>query len=428
MNFSNYKFVISSGCSYGRLADVTFNVFNFFDGEKLKKEYGQVNWLDIEGDKVVSINLSLGSQGSDWQADSLIYVVDELLKLGIKPENIFCLVEWSQWHRVTFHPPHHYGLDLRLLNFPEFVVETTKNNEFEFYMVQKNHEFINHEINNELDFFRDYLKSCRAIRSPFNVGKIDDRIYMIPRHSSIDTFKKLGSHYELFCEHIHKVENEFPLENKLKTYLDNILRVQYFLQKNNLKYNFLFMQSTLSEWSFNQNVGIIQHPLFNMHNFPYVKNEDKWGPNANFNPSNNPESDIERIMPEIKSKISQINFDNFWFYESDRFRKGGIDEWVLDNLKETGYVNITPSEKDLNFSVDGIVPNYNEHPNLVAYLFLWNQVAFNCNFLKVKPDFEKFMWGKYWEDYHYDGVSKNKITLSKKQWDEIMNNQTFLFD
>jgi hypothetical protein len=316
---------------------------------------------------------------------------------------------------------------LRLLNFPEFVVETTKKNEFEFYMVQKNHESIDSEINNELDFFRDYLKSCRFITSPFNVGKIDDRIYMIPRHSSIDTFKKLGSHYELFCEHIHKVENEFPLENKLKTYLDNILRVQYFLQKNNLKYNFLFMQSTLSEWSFNQNVGIIQHPLFNMGNFPYVENEDKWIPNPNFNPSNNSESDIEIIMPEVKSKISQINFDNFWFHESDKFRKGGIDEWVLDNLKETGYVNIIPSEKDLNFSADGIVPNYNEHPNLVAYLFLWNKVAFNCNFLKIKPDFEKFMWDKYWEDYFYDGVSKNKVTLSKKQWDKIMKDQTFLF-
>jgi len=414
MDFSKYKFVVSSGCSYGRLADSTFNAFNFLiDGERLRDEYGQFDWLDIDGDKVISINLSLGSQGSDWQSDSLIYVVDKLFKLGIKPENIFCLVEWSQWHRVTFHPPHHYGLDLKLLDFSE----TIKNNEFEFYIVQTNNGLNNHEINNELNFFRDYLKSCRSITTPFNVGKIDDRIYMIPRHSSIDTFKKLGSDYELFCEHIQKVENEFPLENKLKTYLDNILRTQYFLEKNNLKYNFLFMQSTLSEWSFNRDVGIIQHPLFNTGNYPYIENEDKWVPNPNFNPINNPESDIENVMPEIKSKIDQINFNNFWFHESERFRKGGIDEWVLDNLKETGYINITSRK-----TIGQIVPNYGEHPNMMAYIFLWNKVSLNCDFIKVKPEFEKFMWDKYWEDYNYNGVSKNNITLSKQEWNKIIKN------
>ena len=414
MDFSKYKFVVSSGCSYGRLADSTFNAFNFLiDGERLRDEYGQFDWLDIDGDKVISINLSLGSQGSDWQSDSLIYVVDKLFKLGIKPENIFCLVEWSQWHRVTFHPPHHYGLDLKLLDFSE----TIKNNEFEFYIVQTNNGLNNHEINNEINFFRDYLKSCRSITTPFNVGKIDDRIYMIPRHSSIDTFKKLGSDYELFCEHIQKVENEFPLENKLKTYLDNILRTQYFLEKNNLKYNFLFMQSTLSEWSFNRDVGIIQHPLFNTGNYPYIENEDKWVPNPNFNPINNPESDIENVMPEIKSKIDQINFNNFWFHESERFRKGGIDEWVLDNLKETGYINITSRK-----TIGQIVPNYGEHPNMMAYIFLWNKVSINCDFIKVKPEFEKFMWDKYWEDYNYNGVSKNNITLSKQEWNKIIKN------
>lgn len=420
LEFSNYKFVVSSGCSYGRLADSTFNIFNFLvDGKRLNDEYGQVDWLDIDGDRIISINLSLGSQGSDWQSDSLIYVVDKLLKLGIKPENIFCLVEWSQWHRFTFHPPHHYGLDLKLLNFPEFVTETINNSEFEFYIVQKNNKLEDHEIKNTLDFFRDYLKSCRSITRPFNVGKIEDRIYMIPRHSPIDVFRNLGSDYELFFEHIQKVENEFPLENKLKTYLDNILRTQYFLEKNNLKYNFLFMQSTLSEWRFNRYAGIIQHPLFNMCSQPYVMNEDNWGPNPNFNPINNPESDIEKVMPEIKSKMDQINFNNFWFYESDRFRRGGIDEWCLDNLKETGYINIKSSEDVRNFSYDQIVPNYGEHPNMISYIFLWNKVAFNCNFLKVKPEFEKFISEKYWEDYNYDGVSKNSITLSKNEWDRI---------
>ena len=50
---------------------------------------------------------------------------------------------------------------------------------------------------------------------------------------------------------------------------------------------------------------------------------------------------------------------------------------------------------------------------------LWNKVAFNCNFVKVKPEFEKFIWEKYMEDYNYDGITKHNITLSKKEWDRI---------
>ena len=50
---------------------------------------------------------------------------------------------------------------------------------------------------------------------------------------------------------------------------------------------------------------------------------------------------------------------------------------------------------------------------------LWNKVAFNCNFVKVKPEFEKFILEKYMEDYNYDGITKHNITLSKKEWDRI---------
>lgn len=416
MDFSNCKFVVSSGCSYGRMADYTFNIFDYLvEGQRLRDEYGQVDWLDIDGDKVISINLSLGSQGSDWQSDSLIFVVDGLLKLGIKPENIFCLVEWSQWHRFSVHPPHHYGLDLKKLNFSE----TIKKNEFQFYIASNNNKLENNEINNDLDFFRNYFKSCRSITTPFNVGKIEDRIYMTPKHSSVDAFMELGPDYEFFCKHIQKVENELPLENKIKTYLDNILRTQYFLEKNNLKYNFLFMQSTLSEWTMNEDEGIFQHPLFNMGNQPYIMDKNNWVPNPNFNPINNPESDIENVMPEIKSKMSQINFNHFWFHLSYRFRRGGIDEWALDNMKETGYVNITSDKLNSNFPASDVLSNYGEHPNLVSYILLWNKVTFNCNFVKVKPEFEKFIFDKYWEDYNYDGKSKNMITLSKKEWERI---------
>lgn len=416
MDFSNYKFVVSSGCSYGRLADYTFNIFDYLiEGKRLRDEYGEVDWLDIDGDKIISINLSLGSQGSDWQSDSLIYVVDELLKLGIKPENIFCLVEWSQWHRFSVHPPHHYELDFNKFDFEEFNFGPMCR--FEFYEIQRGVTLTHGDVREDLSFFYNYFNFLRSNEFP-NLGSIQDRLYMIPRHTNPSHFQKLGPEYEFFYEDILKIENRLPVENKLKTYFDNILRTQYFLEKNNLKYNFLFMQSTLSDWKFSKN-GVLNHPLFNVGLSPYVIVGGAAVLDPKFNPTNNPQSDIEKVMPEIKTKMDQINFDNFWMYETERFRRGGIDEWAMDNMTELGYVEISPNKLDYNFTIDEVLPNYGHHPNLVSYIMLWNKVAFNCNFVKVKPEFEKFIWEKYMEDYNYDGITKHNITLSKKEWDRI---------
>lgn len=425
MDFSKYKFVVSSGCSYGRLADYVFDSFKHFcRGEELYKEFGHSNWLDVNGDKVISLNVSLGSQGSDWQTDSLIYVVDELLKLGVKSENIFCLVEWSQWDRFSIHPPHHYGLDLKLLDFREFSYESIIRNEFEYHFLHDDIMMDKLESNTILNFFREHLNLYRS--NVFqNVGKIQDKIYMTVNHLNPENFKTLGGGYQLFYEDIIEVINRIPIENKISNFLNNILRAQFFLEKYKLSYNFCFMQSTLSDWVIMKN-GVIGHPLFNIGTNPYFILQDKIVINSQYNPINNPNSDIEKIMPEIKGKVAQINLENFWFYETDKFRRGGIDEWALDNLKETGYVNITHGKLDLNFSFDEVVPNYGEHPNMVTYILLWNKVASNCDFVKVKPEFEKFVSEKYWEDYNFDGITKNNITISKKEWEKIINNNKII--
>jgi hypothetical protein len=426
MDFSQYKFVVSSGCSYGRLADYVFGCLglggrkHLLQGDRLLNEFGQNQWLDIVGDKIVSLNLSLGSQGSDWQADSLIYAVEELLKLGVKSENIFCLVEWSQWHRFSVHPPHHYDLDLNVFNFRKS--DEGMRYEYEHAMVDKNGTLDWEECNGVLDFFRNHLKLSRSNLPQFNnVGKIEDRIYMTIGHSDPKVFEKLGGDYKLFFDDMNEIVHNFPLEIKIKTYLDNILRTQYFLEKNNLSYNFCFMQSTLSEWGFMPN-GVMCHPVFNLGISPYPRVDGKFVFNPNFNPVNDINSDIENIMPEIKSKIDQLNFNNFWFYETERFRRGGIDEWVIDNMKETGYVNLGPPKLDYNFNVDEIIPSYGDHPNLIGYILLWNKIAFNCGFVKVKPEFENFLWEKYLEDYNHDGISKYDITISKKEWNRIFQN------
>jgi hypothetical protein len=44
----------------------------------------------------------------------------------------------------------------------------------------------------------------------------------------------------------------------------------------------------------------------------------------------------------------------------------------------------------------------------------------------VTPEFENFLWEKYWEDYNHDGISKNDITISKKEWDRIFQNSLLI--
>jgi len=378
MDFSNYKFVVSTGCSYGRLADYALRWFEYtHNSPNLINEYGQTEWLDLDDSKIISINLSLSSQGSDWQSDSIIHVVNELLKLEVKSENIFCLVEWSQWFRFAIHPPHHYGLDFDKMNFVKDEYEISL---FNFRMFQKNTVLYEEETRPILSYLHDYFNLFKS-RACESCGKIGDRIYMMPRN--------LGPN------------------------------VYVFLEKNNLKYNFVFMQSTLSDWKLKDN-GIIYHPLFNGGVKPYEDFGRVIKPSPKFNPANNPKSDIENIMPELKSKINQINFDNFWFHETERFRRGGIDEWAIDNLKETGFVELPVDYSNPSFDPHQILPNHGNHPGMAAYILLWNKAAFNCDFIKVKPDFEKFIWDKYREDYNYDGISKNRITISKKEWDRIV--------
>lgn len=419
MDFLKYKFVVSSGCSYGKLADHAFGIHRYLVDDKLKKEFGQSDWLDTNGQDVISINVSLGSQGSDWQSDSLIHVVSELLKLGVDAKNIYCLVEWSQWHRFTVHPPHHYGLDFNKYDFRDYDFGPAPG--FEFALAVKTQEnFQDYDAVPILSFLNQHFKMYRSTKCE-NWGKIDERIYMTPRHTFGNVYSNLGIDNELFYKDIIEIENRIPLENKIKVYFDNILRTQFFLEKNNLNYNFVFMQSTLSDWKFNDS-GTLQHPLFNggLQQYEIFNNEVRKC--EKFNPINNPQSDIENIMLELKTKINQLNLDNFWFYENERFRRGGIDEWAIDNLMETGYVEFNSGNLNYNFGPHEVLPNYGHHPNMVAYFLLWNKVAFNCNFVKIKPHFENFIWEKYLEDYNYDGISKNYITLSKKEWDRIVNN------
>jgi len=401
-NYRDRKFIVSSGCSYGMIPKSVLKPFNlinrtsFFNAMdmNLYNQYGK-NWLEIDEDIIV-LNVSLGSQGSDWQSDSTIHICQKLLECGVKNENIYVLIEWSQWRRFSVHPFHYINLDLNKFDWNEC------HNFFFEYIKKDDLLFQNKDLTDKI--FNDL--EITTSKSIYSIGKIKDRIYISPFHVGNEGFKGLGDDFDYLIKTSQDLDNSFPLENKIKTYLNNILRTQYYLKNMNIKYNFLFMQSTLSNWKKDKN-GLVSHELVS----PLE---------SNFNPINNIKEDIENILPETKLEIDQIDFNNFWLYENEKYRRGGIDDWTIDNFKEVGYINLHEDAKE-HLSKDDMKYGYGLHPNTVPYLLLWNKISKNCDFLKVKPDFEDFMLEKYWEDYNYDGYSKNNITISKKEWLKMAN-------
>jgi hypothetical protein len=402
-NLSEYKFILSSGCSYGIMPQICVYPFNWFFNKTIFNDFRET-YIDTDN-KIISLSVNIGSQGSDWQADSIIQLCTKILEMGVKPENIYCLVEWSQWHRYNIHPYNFINLDLSKFKFRDW-------NSFDFREINQNKKLMGDTLVNEI--FKNLNINCSNI--VYNTGKINDRIYVNPMHMNRNDFLKMGDDFGYLITKSQDVEGRYMFENKIKNYLNNILRVQYFFESRNLKYNYLFMQSTLSDWH-NLGDGLIKHELNMAHgSYQYLK-EDKIITNPNFNKVNNPNTDIEVVMPETKNEIDKINFNNIWFHETEKYRRGGIDEWTLENLKETGYIKI--SHPDYELKKGDVICNYNNHPNYVAYINLWNKVATNCDFMKINDKFLDFVNEKYWEDYNDDNFSKNNITISKKEWNRI---------
>lgn len=406
---NTYRFIVSSGCSYGRIAEFTFNAFRgSYKSDFLYSQYNK-NWMELE-ENIIVLSPSLGSQGSDWQADSTIHMCDTLLNMGVFPENIYVIIEWSQWHRFSVHPFNYINLDLNKLSF---------NSRSDFYI-----DIINKENQLDAGFNRDFLydlwKTIGITKSDkFSIPKINNRIYVSPDHMPIEAFKELGPEYEYFINEAQKAERALPMENKLKIYVNNMLKTQFFLESKKIKHNFFFMQSTLSGWN-RDGEGMLKDSFMRDLKFKqnYNHKTKQIIVNDNYNPINNSNEDLEIAAPELANDIKMLNFDNIWFYENEKYRRGGIDEWTIDTFKECGYVRLN-GESETKISNHDIICSYGAHPGPTAYTLLWNKVATNCDFAKLKPDFEEFMYEKYFEDYNSNEFSKNGLTISKQKWYEI---------
>ena len=379
------KFLIGAGCSYGKVA---FALHKW-------KEY-----LDIDDDTII-IDLQKDSQSSNYSADSIIYVCNKLIENGVDVENIFVVNEWTTFDRLHYTLPS--GDD--------------KNSFYE----QNNHSNIIHVHNAKNDEEEQKIKSLFNMTQFFDkngfqmqIQTIDGLFYVNPGHINVEEYKDT-SIYEwlhMFQKHSEGNINESLIIN----YLNNILKLQYYLKGNNINYNFHFINSQLSGFR-KDAFGSIYHHMVNPTYRKGNKVINQRKKHEQDITSLNSKSDINNIFPECKSKFNEIDFSKFWLFEKNNYRYGGIDEWTFCNLPIIGYTNhaMKGDESNLQFFIE----QYGNHPNPIAYFLISEEILSECSFINHKPNAISDIKNQIQRELNGNDVSENEIFSNIQYCEEI---------
>jgi hypothetical protein len=374
-------------------------------------------------DNVIVWDFSLRSQSSEWIADTIEYGVSFLLNKGVTSDNIYTFCEWTSWDRISVDL--YDWLDIKK---EDLDIQTIDNNFGMSFPVHLKPD----EIFPSSEYSKELTKLHEEINigtSNGNVGRIGDRFYLTPTHTQEEDFESVkAQQWHRFAK---EYELKIPTEVKISNYLNNIIRTQNFLKKNSIKYNFVFMQQSLSGWI---RGGDNMDTLYDFLNNPSYKlqfiQDDEIVTNINFKPVADKSTNIEEIYTPAKLKMNQIDFDNIWFYKNEKYERGGIDEWAIDNfglgcmLNEYIVEKILKKEYDINnpfneISRSEVITSFGYHPNTELYKLIWNKAAFNCSFFKIDSLYKERLEEMLYEDLNHTGVSKNCILISKKELDRL---------
>jgi len=385
MNLQQYKFVVATGCSYGTtLSSLDCKLLN----------------VNLESnDNVIFLEVSCASQGSDWMYDSMVYTIKKLLDMGINTENIYCFVEWTQIERVTLNQP-------TILN--------------DFFNTNTNPSNVFHISSNVKDeTIKKYLYeniNIKGLDGFHNVKSIEGMWYFTPSHTDKnDILKFKNIDFEFMFEEMLEYEIRVPMELRVKKYLDNIINLQTYLKELQIRYNFVSMQSQFSAWNVDLD-GNLRHMYGFRQNKPAFRNGEKLIINSKFKSNMNISNlnDLEYLLPQFKHIISQIDFSNWWFYKSDFFRYGGIDEYAIEQYGLHGFLT---TEYDIRFetniNLQEIIPSFGYHPNAFIHILLMNDMMFNNSFFRVDDNSIETIKSMVDDDINSKNITKHNLAISK---------------
>ena len=410
-NIDKYKFVILTGCSYGVIFRETFSDIRYHRTNKIPKNFKS-------SENVIVINVASQSMGAGWQCDSIIYTINTLKKLGVSPKNIYSYIQFSEIRRYTWTTNSYFWK-----NSPKLYPHFRFGERFAFKVNKLGEAFhpeegFEHEdrvlnlINNELNIKGTQKAKDKPV---LPITFIDDMAYISPDQVSVDDIDdvygiKIGTMYRNYKE----IEQSMPMEAKILQYFNYILKLQYFLKSENIKYNCCFIYNQLSGW-------IIKDKILKKSDCHHIFG--KWYTGLKFNPEKLkeflPQHDLIEVFPQIKSLYNQIDWSKFWMYNKNGIRNGGIDEYIIDNFGPGSFCDVLEGE------INKIeISEYTNHPNRFLYCTIWNESAKDCDFLKVSDSYLKELEEGYWEDWNNQGdeITLNNITVSKNKFCDYFNN------
>jgi hypothetical protein len=402
MNLKNYKFIVASGCSYA-------TTLSSLDDKNLNVK------LDTS-DNLIFIEVGCASQGSDWAYDSVIYTLETLLRLGVKSENIYCFVEWTQIERITINQPAHSHQFLNDNIAKEkqdrhFYIKGNSNN-----LITRN---LIHSSDNEIIQKLYDLLNIKCLQDVHNIMSIDGLFYINPTHTDPNGISKLNDvDFEFYFNMGLEYELHIPMEIRVKKYLDNVLNLQRYLKSNSIDYNFAMMQSQFSAWMVGDNDRIVHKYTINS-NKRALLNNNKIILNTKFkeNLDISEDDDLISIFPQFKPLFNQIDLSNWWFYNKGSYRYGGIDEYALEEFGLHGYLFTSFDMRVISNEInpERVIPSFGYHPNAFVHVLLVNEMMFNNKFFKVSEETISKIKNMLNEDIESKNITKYNLAISKNE-------------
>ena len=395
MNWNNYKYIVASGCSYATTISSL-----------------EVKNLDVKldtSDNLIFIEVGCASQSSDWAYDSIIYTIETLFGLGVKSENIYCFVEWTQIERVTINQPV-YSHQLLNDNIAKEKLDR--------------HFYIKGKDNVVIQQLYDSL-NIKCLQDVHNIMSIDGLFYINPLHTDPTDISKLNDiDFEFYFNVGLEYELRIPMEVRVKKYLDNILNLQRYLKSNLIDYNFAMMQSQFSAWGVGDN-DIVVHKYTLNSNKPMLLNNGKFKVNTKFKENLNisESDDLTNIFPQFRPLFNQIDLSNWWFYNKGGYRYGGIDEYALEEYEMYGYLSDCQDARfDMELNPERFIASFGYHPHPFVHVLLVNEMLFNNKFFKVSDETITKIKDMVTEDINSKNKTKHNLAISKVEYDKWINN------
>jgi hypothetical protein len=327
------KILVTTGCSYGKFANA------FFDNG-----ISNTNALELV------IDLHASSLGANHQMISVIECVNKLLSLGVKPNDIFVIAEFSEIARKDIVIQNDFLVNeidktifIENVNGKDWVHGPV---EYPDTIILKHTDYIKNIVNNlkvKKAFPGDYTKFHNYyVINPEKKyqPKFPNQIIQSILDTYVDSIDIKMNHSNIHT--IDRINVEFV--DRAINYFQNILTTEQYLKSKEIKHKFCLINNQFSMYD---NNGL------------QVAKKSKEVKGEHYLVQNYRNSkQIWEINSMIKILYQMIDWNNWWFYENKdkNIIWGGIDEFAIDKY---GIKVYTDRNSDINL--------FGQHPTKQVY-------------------------------------------------------------